>query len=369
MKNIKAIFCDDNIIVSKTKRPAGIYSKILLNNFSDKNGRFPIEEALEKESRIIGSALESLLIPEMIIETKGIPESIIRCLNAVRKLFPFNMSYEVKYISLLFSESNINDVNMLRESRQLRKENTYEYQLSDSQLVLHTLDIENEMEECLLFFNNISHDVSIAYTEIKKIADSFSEMDRHYENDLLSTAVGLLKNWNTAELKTEYVSIPADDETETLGRKMIFTSYRDFIIADLFEGIHHGHYVRKCIICKKYFFMTKAYNQQVCSGRTDIRKKYEDGFYTCRQYANKIKRRDKAKNDPIKNIYTSRCSQLRRSKGRGIITEEFYDVAFSIAKAHMEKASYNEEYANGQYENDMTQKSIYTETERKLKNV
>ena len=355
MKNIEAIFCDDNIIVSKTKRPVGIYSKILLNAFTDKNGSFVIEEALEKESRIIAPALESLLIPEKLIETAGISDSIIHCLNAIRKLFPFNIYYEEKYISFLFSASNINDVNILKQSR---KEN----QTLDLQFVLRTLDIENEMKDCLMFFNNIGFDISVAYAEIKIIADSFSEMDRHYESELLSTAVGLLKNWNTTELKTEYVSM------KTLGGKMIFTSYRDFIIADLFEGIHHGHYTRKCIICKKYFFMTKAYNQQVCSGRTDIKKKYEDGFYTCRQYANKIKRKDKAKNDPIKNIYTSRCSQLRRSKSRGIISEEFYETAVAIAKSYMEKASYNCEYANREYEKDMKQEAIYAEAERKLKN-
>ena len=374
MKNITAIFSDDNITVAGITRPAGIYSKILLNEFVDENENFVIEKILNSESRTIESALKSLLIPEKLIETTGITESLIRCLEAVGNLFPFDMNEEWERISILFSARKIENVNILKQSRKERTGNpqalwnTYP-QLFDSQFVIGTLNIENEMKNCLMFFENMLHDISIAYSEIRKIADAYSESDKHYEKDLLSEAVGLLKNWNTAELKTEYVPILAENGADTLGRKMIFTSYRDFIIADLFEGIHCGHYTRKCIICGKYFFMTKAYNQQICDGNTNIKKRYEDGFYTCRQYANKIKRKDKAKDDPIKNIYASRCSQLRMSKSRGKITSELYETAVSVAKAHEEKASYDMKYANGQYEKDMTPEAIYVQTERILKNV
>ncbi|MBP9989566.1 MAG: hypothetical protein KBT46_08740 [Ruminococcus sp.] len=372
MINIKAIFSSGNITVGGITRPAGIYSKILLNSFTDKNEQFPIEEALKKEIGTIESALESLLIPEMLIETPDICESLCRCLQVIRSLFPFNISDERRLISDLFSARTIHDVNILKQSRKLKAANPCELwstfpQLVDAQFVIRTVKIESEMKDCLLFFENICHDSSIAYSEIKKIADSYSEIAGHHETNLLAEALWLLKNRNTLEIKTEYGALYT--ENLTLGRKMIFTSYRDFIISDLFEGIHYGHYARKCISCKRYFFMTKAYNQQVCNGRTDYPRKYGKGFYTCREYAVILKRRDKAKDDPIKHLYTSRCSQLRRSKSRGIISEGFYKAAVSVASAHKEKALYNADYANHQYEQDMAQSAVYAETERKLKNV
>ncbi|MBS6598975.1 MAG: hypothetical protein KH292_06735, partial [Collinsella sp.] len=39
--------------------------------------------------------------------------------------------------------------------------------------------------------------------------------------------------------------------TETLARRLYFDSYYSFIITDFFEGLHYGHYPRKCGICKK----------------------------------------------------------------------------------------------------------------------
>lgn len=373
MKNIEAIFSNENIIIGKVKQPAGIYSKILLNSFSGKNGHFSIEETLEREYGIISCASESMLIPEKKIDTADISSSLIRCLTAIKKLFPFDLSQETDNISLLFSESNINDVNILKCSRQLRTDNRQELwniypQLSDSQFVFRTLEAENEMKDCLMFFENLCHDIPAVYSEMKKIADAYSETDKHHEKDLLMPAIELLKNRNMASINTEYVAAPGKDKNEALGRRMIFTSYRDFVIADLFEGIHYGHYVRKCIICGRYFFMTKAYNQQVCDGKTDIPKRYEDGCYSCREYANKTKRKDSAKDDPIKKIYTSRCSQLRRSKSLGNISDEFYKAAVSVASSHKEKASYRAEYAAGQYEKDMTLEAITAETERILKN-
>lgn len=374
MKDIKAIFCDGSVIVGGVKRSAGKYSKILLNAFTDKKGGYIIERKLEKEYAAIAKALEFLLCPDILIEVSDIAENLINCISAIKVLFPFNVFDEIQNVTELFSDKNIHDVNILKQSRTERTDNPHELcskypELSDAQFVIRTTETENEMKDCLLFFENISHDISKAYSEMKEIANTYSEMQKHYENDLLPVAADSLNNWNISELKTRYISVLSKKGKKTLGREMIFTSYRDFIIADLFEGIHYGHYTRQCIICEKYFLMEKAFNQKVCGGKTTIKKTYSNDTYSCAEYAQKTKRNDKADSNPTKKIYESRLSQLRRSRDRGLISDEFYEAAKAVAKEHLKRTDYDKAYAQGGYKTDMTQEEIYKEAERKLKNV
>ena len=374
MKDIKAIFCDGSVIVGGVKRSAGKYSKILLNAFTDKKGGYIIERKLEKEYAAIAKALEFLLCPDILIEVSDIAENLINCISAIKVLFPFNVSDEIQNVTELFSDKNIHDVNILKQSRTERTDNPHERcfkypELSDAQFVIRTTETENEMKDCLLFFENITHDISKAYSEMKEIADTYSEMQKHYENDLLPVAVDLLNNWNISELKTRYITVLSKKGKKTLGREIIFTSYRDFIIADLFEGIHYGHYTRQCIICEKYFLMEKAFNQKVCGGKTTIKKTYSNDTYSCAEYAQKTKRNDKADSNPTKKIYESRLSQLRRSRDRGLISDEFYEAAKAVAKEHLKRTDYDKAYAEGAYKTDMSQEEIYKEAERKLKNV
>ena len=371
MKDIKAIFCDGNVIVGGVKRSAGKYSKILLNAFTDKKGEYIIEKKLEKEYTTIMKALESLLCPEMLIDSPGIAKNLINCLSAIKVLFPFNVSDEILKTTELFSDKNIHVVNILKQSRTDNPHELWEKypELSDAQFVIRTVEIESEMKDCLLFFENITHDISKAYSEMKEFADTYSEMQKHYENDLLPVAVDLLNNWNISELKTRYITVLSKKGKKTLGREMIFTSYRDFIIADLFEGIHYGHYTRQCIICEKYFLMEKAFNQKVCGGKTTIKKTYSNDTYSCAEYAQKTKRNDRADSNPIKKIYEGRLSQLRRSRNRGLISDEFYEAAKAIAKEYLKRTDYDKAYAESAYKTDMTQEEIYKAVERKLRNV
>ena len=374
MKDIKAIFCDGSVIVGGVKRSAGKYSKILLNAFTDKKGGYIIERKLEKEYAAIAKALEFLLCPDILIEVSDIAENLINCISAIKVLFPFNVSDEIQNVTELFSDKNIHDVNILKQSRTERTDNPHERcfkypELSDAQFVIRTTETENEMKDCLLFFENITHDISKAYSEMKEIADTYSEMQKHYENDLLPVAVDLLNNWNISELKTRYITVLSKKGKKTLGREMIFTSYRDFIIADLFEGIHYGHYTRQCIICEKYFLMEKAFNQKVCGGKTTIKKTYSNDTYSCAEYAQKTKRNDRADSNPIKKIYEGRLSQLRRSRNRGLISDEFYEAAKAIAKEYLKRTDYDKAYAESAYKTDMTQEEIYKAVERKLRNV
>ena len=53
-------------------------------------------------------------------------------------------------------------------------------------------------------------------------------------------------------------------KSATLAKRLEFDSYYSFILTDFFEGLHYGHYPRRCEICGKYFLMQSARRQKYC---------------------------------------------------------------------------------------------------------
>ena len=166
---------------------------------------------------------------------------------------------------------------------------------------------------------------------------------------------------------TEYVPTRknAKSKTVTLARRLYFDSYYSFIITDFFEGLHYGHYPRRCGVCKKYFLMTSARRQQYCNGLSpyEVRGKR----VTCRKYAANINRKELAAADPVVDIYNRRCAAIRTEKGRKTITEEFAKAAQALAKEYKLKAQQDAAYASRQYAIDMSRDRLYAETDKRLK--
>ena len=52
---------------------------------------------------------------------------------------------------------------------------------------------------------------------------------------------------------------------------------------------------------------------------------------------------------------------------RGTATEEFAATALDLAKERMQRAKEAAEYANSQYESDMSREKLYAEVDKQLK--
>lgn len=52
---------------------------------------------------------------------------------------------------------------------------------------------------------------------------------------------------------------------------------------------------------------------------------------------------------------------------RGTVTEEFAATALDLAKERMQRAKEDAEYANSQYESDMSREKLYAEVDKMLK--
>lgn len=89
-----------------------------------------------------------------------------------------------------------------------------------------------------------------------------NEADRFDEEHLLPIALEVFGSV-PFPVTTKYVPIKKSSrsKTATLARRLYFDSYYCFVMTDFFEGLHYGHYPRRCDICKKYFLMTSGQGQ------------------------------------------------------------------------------------------------------------
>ena len=158
---------------------------------------------------------------------------------------------------------------------------------------------------------------------------------------------------------TEYISLKKNKASsgETIARRLSFDRYIAFVLTDFFEGLHYGHYPRRCGVCKRYFLMQSARRQQYCMGIAP--KQIRGQNVTCRRYAASLKRKEKAENDPVSAIYTNRCSTIRTEVKRGTIPAELGEAAKALALEHKKTALMNDDYAKKQYKIDMSREKLY----------
>lgn len=89
------------------------------------------------------------------------------------------------------------------------------------------------------------------------------------------------------------------DGTSKIYRKVYYNNLKDFLMTDLFEGYIHGHYLWRCDICDRYFFMTTARNQLYCS---TVNKKYGVPCSYIAKHPEVTKRKMKNRENPTAHI-------------------------------------------------------------------
>ena len=85
-------------------------------------------------------------------------------------------------------------------------------------------------------------------------------------------------------------------------------------MTDLFEGHIHGHYLWRCDICDRYFFMTTARNQLYCS---TVNKKYgvPCSYIAKHPEVTKRKMKKQRKSDsPYYVLWKNRYDSIRNKK-------------------------------------------------------
>ena len=236
------------------------------------------------------------------------------------------------------------------------------YRRSDMAYIDEMESLLSEVNAVLGFFDALSEDMIDAQEKLRAFISRLDEAERLDEKHLLPIALDVFGSV-PFPLTEEYVGLKKNKRSTeaAVARRLRFDRYYSFILTDFFEGLHHGHYPRRCPVCKSYFLMQSARRTIYCSGMSPYEARGKR--LTCRAYAAYVHRKELAEGDPVTDIYNRRCSVIRAELSRDTITPEFAAKAKALALEHKQRAQFDHEYAVTQYEKDMEREKLYHDAE------
>ena len=341
-----ADYRDGRVIFGGKSYPAEVFATHLLNQFYINDTAAPIAVFRDDLNFHILTQLNNGYLN--ITEFVKMGANTLEALKALPKLRPFdglNIEEIRNSVTTLFTEETGKKIcGYFAEKAMLSL-------LSQNEVASGTADrmktatdfsvIESnitEIKSILLFFDTLADDLILAHGNLLKFCNRIDEVERLDEAHLLPLALEIFGDYHFTQ-SGRYIAVKknAKSVTGTVAKRLNFDSYYSFILTDFFEGLHYGHYPRKCEICCKYFLMQSARRQKYCSYGI-APELYRGKKITCRKYAAVLNRKEKAENDPIVSLYNRRCAAIRTECGRGTITKEYAEIAKRIAKERKQLA-------------------------------
>lgn len=135
------------------------------------------------------------------------------------------------------------------------------------------------------------------------------------------------------------------DGTSKIYRKVYYNNLKDFLMTDLFEGYINGHYLWRCDICDRYFFITTARNQLYCS---TVNKEYGVPCSYVAKHPEITKRKmkkQKKSDSPYYVLWNKRYSSIRQNKSLGKYSKTVSAKAKKIIDMKFERAQFDFDYA------------------------
>lgn len=369
-----ADYRDGQVYYAGKKYPAGHFTVTLMNQYHKNDTAARIAVFSGFGFRILGQLRDGFL---NVREFHKVGENLHWAVKALPRLSPFDqidqddMQAEV---SDLFTEESGQEVcEYFRYRGTIANVEEDEVivgtveRLINRDYMQHVEKRINRIKELLQFFDRLSDDLYRTHRFLSEFVDRLDEAERLDEAHLLPLA---LEIFGTPEMpfSTQYISVPKNSRSKggSITRRLSFDRFASFIVTDFFEGLHSGHYLRQCPICKQYFLMQSARRQIYCStgyAPEEVRGKR----LHCRKYAAAIGRKELAEADPITDLYNRRCAAIRAEQSRGVITPEFAEKAKKLAKDRKFRAIQDENYANASYEMDLSKEKLYADVSERYK--
>ncbi len=370
-----ADYRDGRVIFGGKSYPAGVFATHLLNQFYIKDTAARIAVFRDDLNYHILTQLKNGYLN--ITEFVKTGANTLEALKALPKLRPFdglNIEEIRNSVTTLFTaETGQKICGYFAEKAKLSllPQNEIAAGTADRMIIATDFSVIEsniaEIKSILLFFDILADDLILAHGNLLKFCNRIDEVERLDEAHLLPLALEIFGDYHFTQ-SGRYIAVKknAKSVTGTVAKRLNFESYYSFILTDFFEGLHYGHYHRKCEICGKYFLMQSARRQKYCSYGI-APELYRGKKITCRKYAAVLNRKEKAENDPIVSLYNRRCAAIRTECGRGTITKEYAEIAKRIAKERKQLAINDDKYAKTQYKKDMSREALYAEVDRNLK--
>ena len=370
-----ADYRDGRVIFGGKSYPAGVFATHLLNQFyiNDTAARIAVFRD-DLNYHILAQLNNRYLNITEFVKTGA---NTLEALKALPKLRPFdglNTDEIRNTVEMLFTEQvgqaicgyfadkaklSLLSQNEIAAGTADRMKTATDFSVIESNIT--------EIKSTLLFFDSLADDLILAHGNLLKFCNRIDEVERLDEAHLLPLALEIFVDHHFTQ-SGRYISVKKNAKSVIgiVAKRLYFDSYYSFILTDFFEGLHYGHYPRKCEICGKYFLMQSARRQKYCSYGI-APELYRGKKITCRKYAAVLNRKEKAENDPIVTIYNRRCGAIRTEVGRCTISKAFGEAAKHLAKEHKLRALADDQYAKTQYKKDMSREALYVEVDRNLK--
>ena len=370
---LTAVYRDGRVHIGGKSYAAGTFTVHLLNQYY-KNDTAARIAVFRQYNWNVQEQLAAGYLNETNFLKAG--EEILTILKTLPKLKPFSsldIAAEKQRISGLFTQENaavLQDY-FCRRAAVARQD--------QGAISLGVLPLEYDKTSCknsetlcatvlriLRFYDAIPEDMHRVFTQLRQFVSRLDEAERFDEQHLLPLAAEVFGKV-AFPLNTEYIALPKRRNSRILvtARRMNFESYYSFVLTDVFEGLHYGHYPRKCEICGQYFLMQSARRQKYCSYGT-APERYHGEKISCRRYAVIHGKAERAKDNPLKAAYEKRCAAIRSEKSRGTITAEFAAAAQAMAKRRLEQAEEDDAYAAKDFYKDLERVKLYADTAERL---
>lgn len=365
-----ADFWQDKVYVAGKAFPTGYFITHLMNQYyvNDTAARIAVYPA---DNYFIEKFLDAGYVDDYQIreERRALPY-LLRTLATLQPFDLLNTEWETKRVTELFSDKNLSAAADYFKM----KHSAISYHPGEPAVYIGFGDREKqfkagetlvkEMIRTLQFYESLGEDMSCVYEKTKKFVSRLNELKRLDESHLSLLAREVFGSFSTPA-DIEYVPILKSPEGKTyvVAKRMRFSRYLSFLLADFYEGLHNGHFPQKCGICKRYFLMQSARKQRYCDGidPNDPRKR------PCRKVAAEISReaREKYEDHPIKQICAKRLNTINKHLHQKKISEEYAKAAKQLAQNRCSDAIHDPEYyTSGEYERDMSQEAIYNEIDK-----
>ena len=379
-----ADYWEDKVYIGGKVFPAGYFIVSLLNYrdldlFATRSGGDEINALLHDLDR-------GCLQAETVEKAE---QALLERCKAIKRIPPFDCldteQYEARWIDFILREQQQKSIRDYMDilSKQTPRQLFYsEQRQKDDHTIAEGKYFYDRLQSTLKFYYWFYDDCLTVIGKTRQLVESLDAIPKYDEAHLIKITQELYEmgyslhgledehgrrnSFRVSCSDTEYVALqPPGKKKPVTARRIHFTRMLDFLITDFFEGIHNNHYPKKCAVCGRYFLIRDGRNQKYCNG---IDPNDERGR-SCRKVAASKKRHDREnpKTHPVKVLCQRRLNTIWQHEHRGKITPEFADAARKIAKDRCDRAVYDTEYANTQYEKDITQEAVYAAAKVKLK--
>lgn len=365
-----ADYRDGTVYIAGKKFPAGYFAMLLLNQYYKGDTAARISVYKRYNWKITETLNAGYLYPENLPEAANEIQLILKTLPLVQPFKLLDILAEEKRITSLLSEDNGNRICEYFRRRAKVEEMQSEYAALDmlpseydKYFFKENQKLIDDILSTLRFYDSIGNDMQDVFNGLLKFIDELENAKRLDEEHLLPIAEKIFCN-RQVNTQTDYVSLQ-NGKKVIMVRRIQFADYYSFILTDFYEGLHYGHYPRKCPICKRYFLMEDARRQQYCNGYAPISLTGGKKML-CRKYAAQKKQKESSEGNPILAIHKRRMNYIRTGVCRGVLSPDVAESAKKYAFELKENAMMDDDYARHGYEKDMELKAFFAEVHNRL---